>query len=106
MVVFVNMAVVHEIFHVWHSVTSNILLHLTHTCLIICTTGSLKADFVILFLLAYSWDTSLTFSLIGPDKNIHYFRNIDSISYQQILYINTYHFMINSNTDSCCVCKT
>ena len=61
MVVFVNIAVVHETFHVWHSVTSNFLLHLTHTCLIICTTGSLIADFVKLFLLAYTRGTSLTF---------------------------------------------
>ena len=89
MVVFVNMAVVYETFHVSHSVISNCFLYLTHTCLLICTTGSLKADFVILFLLAYSRATTVKILLIGPDKNIHYFRSIDSISFQRILYINT-----------------
>ena len=73
MVVFVNMELVRETFHVSHSVISKFLLHLTHTCLLICTTVSLKADFVILFLLAYSRGAFLKFLLIGTDKNIHYF---------------------------------
>ena len=81
---FVIMAVLCETFHVSHSVISSFFLHFTHTCLLICTSGSFKAEFVMLFILAYSLGTSLKFVLIGPDKNIHYFRSIDSISFQGI----------------------
>ena len=91
--ILLNMAVLPETSHENHSVISKLLPHLTHTCLPVCMKESLKADFVILFPLVY---TPLKFVLLGADKNIHYFRSIDSISFQRILSIYTYHFMIIS----------
>ena len=84
------MAVIPETLHVCHSVISKILFHLTHTCFLICMRESLKADFFILFLFAYFRDTSLKLVLlVGANKNV--------------LSINTCHFVIFFNTDSCFV---